>query len=168
MGSSDLSPLQHSWPLFERDRRFDLGLDLDPDIRAMIDVERDDEIMARFGVGAWSCELDDNRLTWSTGVYDMFGLPRGESVARAYAVALYEEASRAAMERLRAYAIRHRRGFTLDVEIHPATGGHRWIRLLAAPVCVGQNAVRLQGFKRDVTDLYARPRRGQAESTAAI
>ena len=51
------------------------------------------------------------------------------------------------MEKLRAYAIKHRRGFTLDVEIKPAQAACRWMRLVAAPVCVGDEVVRLQGLK---------------------
>jgi hypothetical protein len=51
------------------------------------------------------------------------------------------------MERLRAYAIRHRRGFTLDAELQPAAGGRRWMRLIAAPACEGDRVVRLHGLK---------------------
>lgn len=68
-------------------------------------------------------------------------------MTRDEAVALYAEDSRAVMEKLRAYAIRHRRGFTLDVEIRPATAPRRWMRLIAAPVLAGDNIVRLQGLK---------------------
>ncbi len=51
------------------------------------------------------------------------------------------------MEKLRAYAIRHRRGFTLDAEIQPMQGERRWMRLIAAPVCTGDTVVQLQGLK---------------------
>lgn len=99
-------------------------------------------------LGQWECDLtDDDRLSWSDEVYDIFGIPRGVAVARHEAVALYTEGSRAAMEKLRAYAIRHRRGFTLDVEIKPARAPRRWMRLIAAPVCAGDDVVRLQGLK---------------------
>lgn len=99
-------------------------------------------------LGQWECDLtDDDRLSWSDEVYDIFGIPRGVAVARHEAVALYTEGSRAAMEKLRAYAIRHRRGFTLDVEIKPARAPRRWMRLIAAPVCADDDVVRLQGLK---------------------
>ena len=51
------------------------------------------------------------------------------------------------MERLRAYAIKHRRGFTLDARIVPVQGKPRWIRLIGAPVCEGRRVVRLEGLK---------------------
>ena len=93
------------------------------------------------------CDLGDDSLIWSGGVYDIFGLPRGAAVSRDEAVALYAEDSRARMERLRSYAIRHRRGFTIDAEIRPASGQVRWMRLIAAPVCEGERVVRLHGLK---------------------
>lgn len=51
------------------------------------------------------------------------------------------------MERLRSYAIGHKRGFTLDTEIRPAVGGNRWMRLIAAPVCDGEKVQKLHGLK---------------------
>lgn len=108
-------------------------------------------------LGRWECDLtDNNRLSWSDEVHDIFGIPRGVAVARDEAVALYTEGSRAAMEKLRAYAIRHRRGFTLDVEIKPARAPLRWMRLIAAPVCEGDHVVMLHGLKFLVPDAGGR------------
>lgn len=135
-------PLHHSWPIADRSLHFDLGLahDVPP--------------MVSDAPGSWRCELAGQALTWSDAVYDLFGLPRGASVTRREAVALYAEESRAAMERLRRYAIRHRRGFTLDVELRPASGMARWMRLMAAPVCTGATVTAIEGVKHDVTALY--------------
>lgn len=144
-------PVHHSWPLYERERFFELGqlhghdiLDPFPDI---------DDLTGRRAaghsrLGTWECDLIDNdRLRWSGEVHDIFGIPRGANVQREEAVALYGEGSRAAMERLRAYAIKHRRGFTLDVEIRPVCAPRRWMRLIAAPVCAGDRVVKLHGLK---------------------
>lgn len=144
-------PVHHSWPLYERARFFELGqlhkadtLDPIPDV---VDVAAR-FARARVRVGEWECDLtDNNRLRWSDEVHDIFGIPRGAVVRREEAVALYSEGSRAAMEKLRAYAIRHQRGFTLDVEICPAEAPRRWMRLIAAPVCEDDRVVRLQGLK---------------------
>ncbi|GAA0296732.1 hypothetical protein GCM10009087_03130 [Sphingomonas oligophenolica] len=148
-------PLAHSWPLFERDQRFDLGRVFDWDDAPASDLAIDAAALAAQGIGVWDCDLSDGSLTWSAAVYDLFGLPQGRRVPRVIPVSLYAEPSRAAMERLRAYAIKHRRGFTLDVEILPANGGHRWLRLAAAPLCVDRKPVRLRGFKRDVSHDYS-------------
>lgn len=143
-------PLHHSWPLTDIAQRFDMGYLLDgedvgiPGAPARPDVTH----------GLWACDLADNRLHWSAPVHRLFGLPQDEAPARCRTVALYAEASRAAMERLRRYAIRHRRGFTLDVAIFPHDAVQRWIRLVAAPVCEEGVVVRLHGCKSDVSHLY--------------
>ncbi len=151
----DPLPLTHSWPLFERGLQFELGCVSGCSEVVRIDPALDGLALARHGIGTWECDLRDDALTWSAGVYDLFGLPRGARLLRPEMVALYSERSRAAMERLRAYAIRHRRGFTLDAEILSAHGGHRWMRLVAAPICKGERVVRLHGLKRDVSHEYA-------------
>ncbi|WP_428630924.1 hypothetical protein [Sphingopyxis sp.] len=149
-------PVHHSWPLYERERYFELGrlhgagtLDAVADIA---DLSANDW-SERAQAGWWECDLtDDNRLSWSNEVYDIFGLPRGAAVTRAESVALYGDGSRAAMEKLRAYAIKHRRGFTVDVEIKPVTASPRWMRLIAAPLCVDERIVKLHGLKFIVPD----------------
>jgi PAS domain-containing protein len=142
-------PLYHSWPLFERDRQFELGHAFEwPDALPVVSAQPLPHELAAQGTGLWSCDLADDSLSWSAGVYDIFGLPRDARVRREDSVALYAEGSRAAMERLRAYAIKHKRGFTLDAELRPAQGGPRWMRLVAVPICDGRRVVRLHGVKR--------------------
>ena len=140
-------PIYHSWPLSELPRRFELGLILSCTVTDVIEPSE----VGALGIhhaGCWECDLSDESLRWSGGVHDIFGLPRGVNVTRDEAVGFYAEHSRAAMERLRAYAIRHKRGFTIDAEIRPATGGaSRWMRLIAAPLCDGNKAIRLHGLK---------------------
>ncbi len=138
--------MQHSWPLFERSRHFELGYVLNSSVTDAV-VPAEAGSVGLHHAGVWECDLEDNSLLWSGGVYDIFGLPRFAKVSREEAVAFYSENSRDEMQRLRAYAIRHRRGFTLDAEICPAVGGRRWMRLIAAPVFDGTRAVRLHGLK---------------------
>ena len=131
---SSMPPVLESWPLSEQSRHFDLGLVLNS---AVTDIIGPPEVGA-LGIhhsGCWECNLADNSLTWSGGIYDIFGLPRGLPVSRDEAVSFYSEESRAALEKLRSYAIREGRGFTLDVQIRPAVGGTRRVRIIGAPIC---------------------------------
>ncbi len=153
-------PLHHSWPLAERGVRFDLGALHGDDVVTSIPDALDASVFAQHGIGIWECELADDALTWSAAVHDIFGVPRHTPLTRADTVALYCEESRAAMERLRAHSIKHRRGFTLDAEIRPDQGGRRWMRLIAAPICVDGRVVRLHGLKRLIpTDVTGNQRR---------
>jgi PAS domain-containing protein len=87
-------------------------------------------------------------------VHDLFGLPRGEPVCRPLAVSLYMPDAREGMEQMRAYAIKHRRGFTMDARIRRPDGDIRWMRLSALPILVGARVMRLCGTKQDVTAEY--------------
>jgi PAS domain-containing protein len=138
--------LAHSWPLWEQARHLELGhvfncaiTDLIPPIEV--------GTIGPHHAGCWECDLSNNSLVWSGGVYDIFGLPRGVPVNRDDAVGFYLEDSRAKMERLRTHAIKHRRGFTIDVEVRSSPAGIRWMRLVAAPICIGERSVRLHGLK---------------------
>ena len=148
-------PLHHSWPLFDLRAHLSTAA-LDPD------AAEHEEALAERGLGLWRCDLADNRLSWSVGVYDLFGLERGSPVDRCQAAALYTPDSRDAMERLRAYAIGHKRGFTLDVDIDRADGGRCAMRLVAAPVLDAQgDVIALHGAKQ-LLPRDAAPSRGLA------
>lgn len=144
--SDEPLPLHHSWPLTEQARQFELGSILSSVVTDLI-PPRTVGVLSPHHAGCWECDLDDDALTWSGGVFDIFGLPRDARITRAETIAFYEEGSRAAMERLRTYAIKHRRGFTLDARIHSAVGETRWMRLIAAPVCKDNRTVGLTGLK---------------------
>lgn len=138
--------LSHSWPLFEQAQHFELGHVLSSAVTDLIAPQRVGDLGVHH-VGCWECDLADNSLIWSGGVFDIFGLPRNAPVTRPEVVRLYSDRSRAALERLRAYSIKHRRGFTLDAQISSATGQTRWMRLIAAPILEGDRVTRLCGLK---------------------
>lgn len=144
--STEPLPLSCSWPLYEQPQHFDLGSILNSAVTDMVEPTKVGGLGIHH-VGCWECDLTDNSLIWSGGVYDIFGLPRGVQVTREETIALYSEESRAALNQLRAHAIKYRRGFTLDAEIYPVIGGRRWMRLIAAPMCEGDRVVRLHGLK---------------------
>lgn len=143
-------PLHHSWPLWMADR-FDLG--------RLFELEVGGPSGPAVGsvdtlANAWSCELAGQRLDWGAGVRRLFGYRSDHCPVREEVVTLYEEPSQAAMERLRSHAIRHRRGFTLDIAIRPIDGERRWARLVAVPVCDDKTVTHLKGWKTDVSHLY--------------
>jgi PAS domain-containing protein len=140
-------PLDSCRVLRERARHFEHGHILDFTATDLSDLAVK-IVLGRNSAGWWECDLTDNSLTWTTGIYDIFGLPQGARVTRDEAVALYCEQSRAVMERMRAFAIGQRRSFTLDAEIRPANGEpNRWMRLIGAPVCDGGRTIGLHGLK---------------------
>ena len=114
------------------------------------------------GFGAWECDLATQHLTWTDGVYDLFGLNRGSKVHRTDIVDLYEPESRVAMNARRSAALAGGGSFTMDAEIRDATGEIRWMRLAGRAVHEQGRAIRLFGSKQDIT----RERRAWQELSA--
>ena len=138
---STVNRVQSSWPLSERHQHFELG--------RMLQCAGDLDAFAprKPQAGWWECNLADRSLIWSDGVYDLFGFERGSTVTREQALVRYTEHSRAALERLRADAVRHGLGFTLDAELKPFDGASRWVRIVAAPDLSDGKVVQLHGLK---------------------
>lgn len=103
-------------------------------------------------IGVWQCDLADNSLHWTNGVYDLFEIERGTQVTRELSLSCYTEASRRQMEVARAEAIATCSDFALTVEIITARGNHRWMRLTGAVESRDGVATRIFGMKQDVTE----------------
>lgn len=111
-----------------------------------------DRASATARIGIWSCNLVDNSITWTNGVYDLFEIPRDMPVTRDMTLELYTEASRREMEAARAEAIANRSDLSLDCEIVTTTGKRRWMRLTGAVESRDGVAHRIFGMKQDITE----------------
>ena len=119
--------------------------------RAEVRVRLYDQAFDLARIGAWECELETERLTWTPGVYDIFGYPMGNPLRRANIVDLYVDESRRSMELARAEVIRSGRAVTLDTEIRTWRGERRWMRLSINTVGVSERPLRIFGSKQDIT-----------------
>jgi diguanylate cyclase (GGDEF)-like protein/PAS domain S-box-containing protein len=104
------------------------------------------------GIGAWSCELADEQLSWTAGVYRIFGLPEGARLDRRELVGFYAPQSREKLERVRSAALARAEPFSLEAEIVRPDGDRRWIRITADIVRENGRAVRLYGLKQDISE----------------
>lgn len=122
--------------------------------------------MALAKIGAWSCDLVDSRLSWTSGVYDLFGLPVNTALDRRLMVEMYTEESRETMERLRNQAIAVGGTFVLDAQIVRPAGDVRWMRITGELTHGAYGNPLLHGLKQDVTEekLRSETLRGLAEN----
>ena len=102
-------------------------------------------------IGAWECNLANEALSWTDGVYDLFGLARGSTIQRSSILDLYEEASRSEMNRMRGSVIRNGGAFSLDCRIRTASNEKRWMRLIVGVGHQHGRPIRIFGSKQDVT-----------------
>jgi diguanylate cyclase (GGDEF)-like protein/PAS domain S-box-containing protein len=108
--------------------------------------------MALAGMGAWSCNLADDKLSWTSGVYDIFGLPAASTLDRRQTIEMYTDHSREELSRLRAQAIATGGVFTLDAQIVRPDGEMRWMRINAEVIRRPGGPPILHGAKQDVTE----------------
>ena len=102
----------------------------------------------------WHCDIaNDDALTWSDKVYEIFGLPKGGSVTREQAVQRYHDHSRGVLQRVRSYATSRKYGFLLDAEITTSREESKWIRIAALPILEEGRLVGLRGAKRVLEQL---------------
>ncbi|MFL0414965.1 sensor domain-containing diguanylate cyclase [uncultured Sphingomonas sp.] len=111
-----------------------------------------DRAMAMAGIGAWSCDLADERLNWTSGVHHIFGLAPGADVDRRDILALYTEESRDRLEELRRQTINRGTRLNLDAEIRRPDGEVRWLRINGELVWRPGSTPVLHGIKQDVTE----------------
>ena len=120
-------------------------------LRAEVRVRLYDQALDLARIGAWECELETERLTWTSGVYDIFGYPMGSPLRRANIADLYVDESRSNMELARAEVIRSGRAVSLDAEIRTWRGERRWMRLVINTDGGGGRRARIFGSKQDIT-----------------
>lgn len=137
--------------LVSRAHQGDPGIfnDNGPSARALLE-----QAAPLISIGAWSCDLSNERLTWTSGVFDLFGL--SEIPERRDVVEMYSEEARERLERQRRRAIETRTGFSLDADIVRPDGSRRWIRITAATQTSNGRAVTLYGMKQDITEDHDR------------
>lgn len=111
-----------------------------------------DRASATARIGVWQCDLSDESLQWTDGVYDIFELPRGSPVTREQILPLYTEASRERLKLVRSRAIATCTDFMLDAEIITARGNRRWMRLTGTVESKDGVATRIFGMKQDITE----------------
>jgi diguanylate cyclase (GGDEF)-like protein/PAS domain S-box-containing protein len=102
--------------------------------------------------GAWACNLADNTLSWTSGVYDIFGLPVGTAIDRSQTVEMYTDQSRDELHRLREQAIAANGIFNFDAEILRPDGELRWMRINGELIHLPGADPILHGMKQDITE----------------
>ena len=127
-------------------------------------LELYDDAAALVPMGAFSCDLRTEQLSWTAGVFDIFGLPVDHAPERHAIVRMYGEESRELLERKRVQAIDACSGFSIDASIVRADGVTRWIRITAATRSSRGRCQILYGMKQDVTEDHMRWERLRAQA----
>ena len=99
----------------------------------------------------WQCDLSDDSLSWTPGVFELFGISQSAPLDRTAIVRMYSDESRVLLERLRGEAIASCGSFTFEARIVRPDGEARWMRVSADVACRNGRAALLYGSKHDIT-----------------
>ncbi len=108
------------------------------------------------GIGAFECDLRDDALQWTDGVFALFGVDRGERLDRRDTLTFYTPPARDALEQARSAAIAARSTFELETQIVRPDGTQRWLRIRAGVKSTNGRATHLYGLKEDISADLAR------------
>jgi len=103
-------------------------------------------------VGAWEYDPATEDLSWSEGVYDVFGVPRSFEPTPAAAFEFYHPEDRDAVKTAVDRALADRERFDVEARIETGAGAVRWLRTHGSPLVDDGEVVRLRGAIQDVTD----------------
>ncbi|MCC5810415.1 MAG: PAS domain S-box protein [Ectothiorhodospiraceae bacterium] len=103
-------------------------------------------------LGGWALELDPRRLTWSDGVCDMLGYPRGTEPQQDDVLAPYTAASAQRLDQAVRACITRQQMFDLELQRYDANGVCLDVRIIGQPdVDASGRVQRVEGAIQDIT-----------------
>ncbi|HEY9214532.1 MAG TPA: EAL domain-containing protein [Ancylobacter sp.] len=103
-------------------------------------------------VGGWELDPATNRLSWSDGIYRVYGLTPGKEPSVDLALSHFPVEARHQFQKKFDAALRSREPFEIELPFVTAQGHHRVVRKTCELEVDGETVVRAFGILQDVTD----------------
>ena len=103
-------------------------------------------------VGGWEFDIANNRLTWSDGMFSIYGLTPGREPSADIALSHFPVEARHQFQRKLEHALRTREPFELELPFVDAQGRHRIVRKTCEVEVEDDKVVRAFGILQDVTE----------------
>ncbi len=103
-------------------------------------------------VGGWELDATASQPYWTDEVFDLHGVPRGESVDLRTAVGFYPDRARQQIVTHLEGAMNHGTAYDLELPFVTSDGSERRIRTCGKPEFVDGDCVRVFGAFQDVTE----------------
>ncbi len=130
--------------------------DITQERRRVLEIEMNRELLQRAEsiarVGGWKLDIASNQLSWSEQVFRIHELPMTYRPDVSVALAFYEPASRAKLERAMDAARNEGAPFDLELAFVTAKGRPLWVRAMGEPHFENDRIVRLHGTFQDISE----------------
>lgn len=105
-------------------------------------------------IGCWRLDLASEKVVWSEGIYDIYGIPFGGTQNLDDALAYYEPEDRIRLEAALDSAIRTGKPFDLELDLVPSSSSLKRVRIVGEPELEDGRVTALIGVLQDVTERH--------------
>jgi len=127
-------------------------------VRQAIDLERSDRTFRQAerlaSMGSWRLTLGDEQVTWSDGVFPIYGLPTGATPPVGEAMTPYPPTDRAKVSAALARCIEAGEPFDLELDFDALDGRRKRVRSIGEREVVDGVPVALVGVFQDITERH--------------
>lgn len=103
-------------------------------------------------MGGWQYDVVNESLTWSQGVYEIYGLSANDKISVEYAISFYKQSDQEKISLLFQEAILNKKSYTGEFGFCDAHGNHKWIRTTGNVICDGELVTHVYGVIEDISD----------------
>lgn len=105
-------------------------------------------------IGCWRLDIATEKVVWSEGIYDIYGVPFGGTQNLDDALAYYEPEDRTRLEVALESAMRTGKPFDLELDLAPSSSSLKRVRAVGEPELEDGRITALIGVLQDVTERH--------------
>lgn len=125
-------------------RRKRIEIALEKNLHLLAETER------MGNVGGWELNIEDSEFHWTDQVYRIHEVDHADFEPKLMSVlALYKPKYRLLINEIVQSSITYGRRFDAELELFPASGGHKWIHMVCE---AGRHSTKVFGFFQDITE----------------
>lgn len=103
-------------------------------------------------IGVWELDAITNKLKWSTVVYDIHEIERGQNLVVEEAIDFYIPEHREIIENAVKESIESAVPYDLELKIVTGKSNEKWVRTIGKPIFIDGQLAKIQGLFQDIDD----------------
>jgi PAS domain S-box-containing protein len=103
-------------------------------------------------IGSWEVDLQTMQLTWTPGVYQIYGFPMNQVPDLQSINKLYSSKNRKILNQIFAQSIQKNAKYEFELPFSNVQGKLVWSKAIGKPIVENGQVTKLQGFLQDITE----------------
>ncbi|MFN3202657.1 MAG: ATP-binding protein [Bradymonadia bacterium] len=126
--------------------------------RVEINLERSEALMREAEslarVGGWEMVVETGAVSWTPGVYAIYGLSHAEPLDADAVMTFYAPEGQSRLQEALSRCAQHGSSFDLQLPFQSQSTSPRWLRVIGTPVIEAGRVVRIRGVVQDITQQH--------------